>query len=230
MSQNQLIFDLPYRAALGAEDFLVSDCNLAAVALIDSWPDWSLPVQALIGPPASGKTHLLRTWQERSGAEILDPATLQAPTGGLAHLETRACETSLAVEDLDEGGYDDKALFHLLNLARERPFFLLLTARTDPNRWAYKLPDLVSRFSALPVTKIGAPDEGLLRAVMLKHFYDRQLAIEPAVLEFLARRIDRSLEAAASAVDLVDREALRTGRKITRQLVGEALERAGGME
>ena len=34
----QLVFDLPHRAALGAEDFLVSGCNLAAVKLIDAWP------------------------------------------------------------------------------------------------------------------------------------------------------------------------------------------------
>jgi chromosomal replication initiation ATPase DnaA len=57
---DQLAFDLPHRAALGAEDFLVSDCNVPAVKLIDAWPDWQAPVQLLTGPPASGKTHLVR--------------------------------------------------------------------------------------------------------------------------------------------------------------------------
>jgi hypothetical protein len=32
----QLTLDLPHRAAHGAEDFLVSGCNLAAVRLIDA--------------------------------------------------------------------------------------------------------------------------------------------------------------------------------------------------
>ena len=36
MNVAQLSLDLPHRAALGAEDFLVSDCNLAAVRLIDA--------------------------------------------------------------------------------------------------------------------------------------------------------------------------------------------------
>ena len=78
--------------------------------------------------------------------------------------------------------------------------------------------------NAVPVTEIGAPDEALLRTVMLKHFTDRQLNIDPGLLEFMALRIDRSLEAAAAAVDAVDRAALASGRKISRQLVVEALQ------
>ena len=58
MTLAQLTFDLPHRAALGAEDFLVSDCNVAAVKLIDAWPEWTDHVQILTGPAASGKTHL----------------------------------------------------------------------------------------------------------------------------------------------------------------------------
>jgi len=215
----QLAFDLPHRAALGAEDFLVSDCNLAAVRLIDAWPDWQGPVQLLIGPAASGKTHLVRVWQVRSGAVALDPAHL-----GIALLDRLVSGSTIVVEDADRAGYDEKTLFHLLNLAREKHFFVLLTARVGPNRWDTQLPDLSSRLNAVRVTEIGVPDEALLRTVMVKHFADRQLDIDPKVLEFLALRIDRSLEAAAAAVDAVDRAALASGRKISRQLVAEALQ------
>ncbi|MEZ5828662.1 MAG: DnaA/Hda family protein [Hyphomicrobiales bacterium] len=219
MTLGQLTFDLPHRAALGAEDFLVSDCNVAAVKLIDSWPQWSDRVQLLIGPAASGKTHLVRVWQGRSGAVALDPAHL-----GIALLDRIVSGSSIVVEDADRIAYDEKTLFHLLNLAREKPLFVLLTARATPSRWGTTLPDLVSRLNAVPVTEIGAPDEALLRTVMLKHFTDRQLNIDPGLLEFMALRIDRSLEAAAAAVDAVDRAALASGRKISRQLVVEALQ------
>jgi len=219
MTVGQLAFDLPHRAALGAEDFLLSDCNLAAVQLIDAWPAWQTPAQILIGPSASGKTHLVRVWQQRSGAVTLDPAHL-----GIALLDRLVPGSSIVVEDADRGGYDEKTLFHLLNLAREKRLYVLLTARLGPNRWGTALPDLASRLSAVPVTEIGAPDEALLRTVMLKHFADRQLDIDPKVLEFLALRIDRSLAAAAAAVEAVDRAALASGRKISRQLVTEALQ------
>jgi chromosomal replication initiation ATPase DnaA len=78
----------------------------------------------------------------------------------------------------------------------------------------------------LPAVRIGAPDDALLKTVMLKHFSDRQLAIDPKVLDFLALRIERSLAAAAVVVAAIDRAALGSGRKISRQLVAEVL----GME
>jgi chromosomal replication initiation ATPase DnaA len=214
----QLTLDLPHRAALGAEDFLVSDCNLAAVRLIDSWPNWQDHVQLLIGPAASGKTHLARVWQALSGAQALGPENL-----AMNVLDAMGEGTPLVAEDADRRLYDEKALFHLLNLACENRLFVLLTAQTAPSRWGISLPDLLSRLNAVPVIQIGAPDEALVRTVMLKHFADRQLDIDPKVLTYLALHVDRSLAAAEAAVAAVDRAALATGRKISRQLVIEAL-------
>jgi chromosomal replication initiation ATPase DnaA len=186
--------------------------------LIDAWPGWQDPVHLLIGPPASGKTHLARVWQALSGARSLDPKTLD-----MDFIDSTGEGTSLLVEDADRSAYDERALFHLLNLAREKQLFVLLSARGAPSRWRVSLPDLSSRLNAEPMVEIGAPDEALLRMVMLKHFADRQLDIDPKVLEFLALQVERSLQAAAAAVEAVDRMALATGRKINRQLVVEAL-------
>ena len=216
MSEEQLILDLPHRAALGAEDFLVSDCNLGAVRLIDSWPNWGERTQLLIGPAASGKTHLVRVWQALSGAEVVFPETLD-----IAFLDAIGEGAALAVEDVDRRGYDEQALFHLLNAAKEKRLFVLLTARDTPSELA--LPDLRSRLNALPAIRIGAPDDALLKTVMLKQFADRQLSVDPKVLDFLALHVDRSLAAASLAVEAVDRAALASGRKITRQLAAKAL-------
>jgi len=216
MTLAQLTLDLPHRAALGAEDFLVSDCNLAAVRLIDAWPNWQDHVQLLIGPQASGKTHLARVWQALSGAEGLEPEHL-----AMDFVDSMSAGTPLVVEDADRVPYDEKTLFHLLNLVREKRLFVLLTARTVPSRWPLSLPDLLSRLNAVPAVEIGPPDEALIRTVMLKHFADRQLDIDPKVLTYLALHVDRSLAAAEAAVASVDRAALATGRKISRQLVIE---------
>ena len=53
--------------------------------------------------------------------------------------------------------------------------------------------------------QIGSPDDALLKAVMLKHFADRQLDVDPKVLDYLALHIDRSLEAASRAVEAIDK-------------------------
>ncbi len=218
MSGEQLIFDLPHRAAQGAEDFLVSDCNLGAVRLIDSWPDWPDRIHLLIGPAASGKTHLVRVWQARSSAGALPAGDLT-----MASLDALPEGAAFCVEDIDRASYDEKALFHLLNVAREKRLFLLLSSREAPNRIEVALPDLRSRLNAVPAIRIGAADDALLKTVMLKQFADRQLSVDPKVLDFLALHIDRSLDAASRAVEAVDRAALGTGRKISRQLVAEAL-------
>ncbi len=218
MTLTQLTFDLPHRAALGAEDFLVSDCNRAAVKLIDAWPQWSDQVQLLIGPPASGKTHLARVWQALSGARALSPGKLR-----MDFVDGMEAGTPLVVEDADRTAYEEKALFHLVNLARENRLFVLLTARCAPIRWRLLLPDLLSRLNAVPAVEIGPPDEALIRTVMLKHFADRQLDIDPKVLTYLSLHVDRSLAAAAAAVAAIDRAALATRRKISRQLVSEVL-------
>jgi len=220
VSEEQLILDLPHRTALGAEDFLVSDCNLGAVRLIDSWPNWAERTQLLIGPAASGKTHLVRVWQALSGAEVVFPETLD-----IAFLDAIGEGAALGVEDVDRLGYDERALFHLLNAAKEKQLFVLLTARDAPSEFA--LPDLRSRLNALPAIRIGAPDDALLKTVMLKQFADRQLSVDPKVLDFLALHVDRSLAAASLAVEAVDRAALASGRKITRQLAARALSVAG---
>jgi chromosomal replication initiation ATPase DnaA len=225
MTLAQLTLDLPHRAALGAEDFLVSDCNLAAVRLIDAWPAWRDHVQLLTGPAASGKTHLARVWQALSGACSLNPDNL-----GIDFVEAMGPGTPLVVEDADRVAYDAKALFHLLNLAREKWLSVLLTARSSPSRWRVALPDLLSRLNAVPVVAIGPPDEALIRTVLLKHFADRQLDIDPKVLTYLALHVDRSLAAAEAAVAAVDRAALATGRKISRQLVIETLEESASTD
>ena len=97
---------------------------------------------------------------------------------------------AVAVEDLAEG-VDEVALFHLLNLAREQTAYLLLSARETPVRWPIRLPDLASRVRALPIIELTAPDDALLRAVMIKLFADRQLAVDESLIAYLIMRIER---------------------------------------
>src|SRR5207302_4826047 len=63
----QLAIDLPHRPALGRADFLVSDCNEAALGWIERWPQWPAPALVLHGPAGSGKSHLAELWRARSG-------------------------------------------------------------------------------------------------------------------------------------------------------------------
>jgi chromosomal replication initiation ATPase DnaA len=214
----QLALALDHAESFAREDFLSGPSNEAALVLIDSWPDWPQRALILAGPEGSGKSHLASVWAQAAGARVIAARALQEATVPAA-LVTGA----LVVEDVSTGGFDERALFHLLNLAREEGAFLLLTARTAPVVWTISLRDLDSRLRALSVVAMAAPDDVLLRAVLVKLFADRQLAVDDTLIGYLATRIERSFVAARRVVARLDDEALRHRRPVTRALAAEVL-------
>jgi chromosomal replication initiation ATPase DnaA len=212
----QLALALDHAESLAREDFLAGPPNAAALALIERWPDWPSRAVLLRGPEGSGKSHLAAIWARTAGARTLSPRALDSTEVPVA-LATGA----LVLENLSPGRFDEAALFHLLNLAREERAFLLITARTAPSTWRIDLPDLASRLRALAVVALAAPDDALLRAVIVKLFADRQLMVDESLVSFLANRIERSFAAARAAVAALDREALRLKRPVNRALAGE---------
>jgi chromosomal replication initiation ATPase DnaA len=212
----QLALALDHGESFAREDFISGPSNAAALALIERWPDWPSRTVLLRGPEGSGKSHLAAIWARDSGARMLSPRALAGSDVPIA-LATGA----LVLENLADGGFDEAALFHLLNLAREDHAFVLITAQTAPTTWKTRLPDLASRLRALPVVALDAPSDALLRAVIVKLFADRQLEVDEALVSFLTTRIERSFAAARAAVITLDREALRLKRPVTRALAVE---------
>jgi chromosomal replication initiation ATPase DnaA len=221
-SPRQLVLDLAHRQALGAEDFLVSRSNAAAVEMVDRWPDWPHPASIVAGPQGSGKSHLANVWRLRSGAAVIAAAALDD-----ASVAALPDSSAIVVEDLDRGIADEKALFHLLNRARESKLSVLLTSRIPPGEQEFHVPDLRSRLRALPIVEVEPPDEPLLKAVLVKLFADRQLNVEPPVIDYLSVRMERSMAAANRIVAAIDRLALAKQRKVTRPLAAEVLASLG---
>jgi len=216
----QLALALPHAESFAREDFLAGVSNKAALGLIERWPDWPDRMLALVGPEGAGKSHLAAIWAEIAGARRVSARAL-GETGLMGALATGA----LVVEDAS-ARLDERALFHLLNLVRQEEAFVLITAQTAPASWRVELPDLASRLRAVPVVELSAPDDALLRAVLVKLFADRQLAVDESLIGYLATRIERSFAGARAAVEELDREALRLKRPVTRALAAELLSQA----
>ena len=113
------------------------------------------------------------------------------------------------------------SLFHLLNLAREDGAFVLMTSRQPPTE--VELRDLRSRLRAVPTVQLQPPDDHLFRALIVKFCADRQLAVDESVVSYLSTRLERSYAAVRQTVELLDSEALRLGRPVTRALAAELL-------
>jgi chromosomal replication initiation ATPase DnaA len=213
-----LALALPHAESLSRENFLEGAANVQALALIDAWPDWPNRVMMLAGPEGSGKSHLASIWAAEAGARSVAAHTL-TPANVPGQLATGA----LVVDDLNPGAFDERALFHLLNLAREDEVFVLMTGRTLPSVFAVELHDLRSRLRAVPVVTLTPPDDQLFRALIVKFCADRQMTIDESIVSYLATRIERSFAAARQAVELLDGEALRQRRPVTRALAAEVL-------
>lgn len=214
----QLPLELPHEAALGLEDFLVGESNRAAFELVTGWPAWPSPVVLLAGPVGAGKSHLVAIWQQRAGATVVAARDLAA-----ADVLALARGGPVAVEDAHEAGVDQAALFHLLNAARDAGTHVLISSRTWPSTWNLSLPDLASRLRAATPVEVLEPDDELLCRVLVKLFADRQLAVDPSVIDYLVVRMERSLEAANRMVARLDHEALVARRRITRPMAAAVL-------
>jgi chromosomal replication initiation ATPase DnaA len=212
----QLAFALPHAESFTRDNFLEGPANVAGLALVDSWPDWPNRIMLVVGPEGSGKSHLAAIWAEQAGARSTSAHALTA-TAVPGALATGA----LVVEDLRSSNVDERALFHLLNLAREDGAFVLMTAREPPSAFQIELRDLRSRLRAIPTVSLLPPDDHLFRALVVKFCADRQLAVDEAVVGYLTTRLERSYAAVRKAVALLDTEALRLGRPVTRALAAE---------
>jgi chromosomal replication initiation ATPase DnaA len=217
----QLAFALPHAESLTRDNFLEGPANAAGLALVDSWPEWPNRIMLLVGPEGCGKSHLAAIWAEQAGARSTSAHAL-TPASVPAALATGA----LVVEDLNPAEVDERALFHLMNLAREDEAFVLITARLPPSAFQIELRDLRSRLRAVPTVPLLPPDDALFRALIVKFCADRQMAVDESVVSYLATRIERSYGAARRAVELLDSEALRLGRPATRALAAELLRNA----
>jgi chromosomal replication initiation ATPase DnaA len=217
----QLPFNFDHRPSLSGDDFLVASSNKEAVAWLDKWPDWPAPFLVIYGPPGCGKTHLAHVFMAKSDALQLTPAMISD-----AQLPTLLSTSENFVMD-GKGAFDEEALFHIYNDLASRSGHMLITATAPPNDWSIKLADLASRLKAAPAVGIGMPEDDLIKAVLGKLFSDRQVRVESGVIDYVMKRMERSLDAARHFVELADKAALVEKKGITLPLARQVLDGLG---
>ena len=214
----QLTFRWPHSPSFAREDFLLAPSNRDALRAIELWPNWAARMLILLGPEGAGKSHLGAIWASAAGAVTLAGDALDEQS-----VEACAHARAVLIEDADRATRAEALFFHLINAAMQNSVWLLVTCRTVPDAWGLNTPDLLSRLRLAPIVHLEAPDIELTEAVLFKLFSDRQLQVEPHVINYIALRIERSLGAARALVATLDNEGLTQGRRITRAMASNAL-------
>lgn len=213
----QMALELPVNNLDSREDVVLGSANSLAIDLIDAWPKWPGLVVVLAGPVGSGKSHIANAWARRADAKSISINSLKELGND------RVNGRNLLLEDAGPGLINETELFHVINTKRALKSSIIITSRSWPGDWDIKLADLSSRLRAAQLVELGEPDDELLRKVLFKLFSDRQLPVDPGVIDYLVVRMERSLDAAYRIVAQLDARGLAQKRKITRILAGEVL-------
>jgi chromosomal replication initiation ATPase DnaA len=200
---------------------VVSAANRDAARLLTQWRSWPGGALALAGPPGSGKTHLALAWALEAGARQVSPRA--APDDAAAIF--RESGGRVLIDDAD-GDRDEAMLWRVLDLARAEGGSILLAGAEPPGAWPVNLPDLRSRLAAMPVARLGEPDEALMEVVLRRICREQFIQLSDDAARYLARRLPRTFAAARQWAAALDAGLVRGARPVTLTGAKRALQKA----
>jgi len=219
--EEQLTIEMPQKNFFGREDFMETKSNLEALSFIDEFIKSNQRIGLLVGPPGSGKSHLIKIFMNSIETRLSKIITL--PSNNLFN-EFEKNEFTI-IEDIHNINikFSEEDLLHAINISKETKRSLIMTSRIPISRFEIRLTDLRSRLESISVAIIGEPDDELMKSIILKMLRDRQLMVNPAIIEFLMKRLERTYLEINRTINLIDKHALEKGKKVSISLIREIL-------
>tara|TARA_Y100001960_G_C14593331_1_gene786849 strand:+ start:242 stop:916 length:675 start_codon:yes stop_codon:yes gene_type:complete len=213
----QLIFNFPFKRSYLSQDFYVSENNINAYKLIESWPNWSGRFINIFGPKGCGKTHLINILKDKIESVLLPASKVDSEV--LLKYKVKEC---LIIDDF-KNEIDEKLLYTITNMGSQDNKYLIVSSLSPLKSFNVKLKDLSSRFTSFVEVGIDLPTDDLLRVILTKNFSDKQIEITKKNIEFILKNIDRSYEKVNLFTNLVDRLSLTKGKAINLSLIKKVL-------
>ena len=217
MSENQLFIKFENIKDYKKENFFVSNSNLEAFEILNNWPKWIKKFINLYGEKYSGKSHLAKIFELKSTCLNISEKNFTEEI-----LIKFKAKQSLIIEDY-QNNISENLLYSLINIVEQENKYLLITSEKPINEFNYKLNDLVSRLNNFLYIKLGAPDDELIYALIVKNFSDRQITIDKKLIDYIIKRIDRSYESIFIFISKVDQLSLQKGKPINLEVIKKVL-------
>jgi len=172
----------------------------------------------LWGSPATGKTHLLQAVCETAGdRSAYVPLSMLADAGPqvLEGLESRELICIDDIQNVVGRPEWEAALFNLCNQVYDTNAQLLVAANAAPRECPFVLADLKSRFARLPVFQVQSLGEAERAMALQLRSRHRGLELPDDTARYLLTRSRRDMASLYEVLDRLDKEALRTKRRLT---------------
>ena len=215
--QNQLLINFNLKKDYDEQDFYVSSSNKYAFNIINGWPKWLKRIVNLYGEQYSGKSYLSKIFETKT--TCLNIESINFTNEILLKFKTKQ---ALIIENFNFN-IPEKLLYSLFNIVEQENKYLLITSLKPLNKFDFKLKDLNSRINNCLFVEIGAPDDELIYALIVKNFSDRQINIDKKIIEYIIKRINRSYKDIFLFIYKIDHLSLQKGKPINLSIIKKIL-------
>ena len=118
----QLFLKFPFKRSYLSQDFYVSENNINAYKLIESWPNWSSRFINIFGPRGCGKTHLINILKNIINSTILSAS--EVDTNVLSKYKIKEC---LIIDDFTNQ-IEEKLLYTITNMGYLDNKYLIISS------------------------------------------------------------------------------------------------------
>ena len=214
---NQLLMQFNYQQNFRFDDFYVSKSNSYIFNFLNNWPKWEKNFVNIFGEKFSGKTHLTNIFIKNFKGIKLNSKELDDNT-----FQKIKVHQNIVIENLDDG-INETLFYSILNTIEQDNKYLLVTSHKSIVDIDFKLNDLKSRTSNFLLQNIANPDDELVFALILKNLSDRQIFLDKKLINFIAKRVDRSYRKISDFIYKIDEISLKRGKSIDFKIIKEVL-------
>ena len=215
---DQLTFKFPFSKKYFEQDYFVSSNNFPAFKLIDSWPNWPGKWLNIFGESGSGKTHLSKILESKVGKiKFVNADKVNNET--INQLNDIEC---LIIDNFNNN-IKEGLVYSILNQSKQLNNYVLINSNYSIKNINFNLEDLRSRINSFIFMGIELPTDELLQVIITKSLSDKQININPKLIDFIINNIERSYDKLFKFLKDIDDLSLSTGKSININLIKKVL-------
>ena len=118
---------------------------------------------------------------------------------------------------------EEKLFYSILNQSKQLDKYVLINSIMPLKNTKFNLEDLKSRVNSFIYIGIDLPTDDLLKVIISKTLSDKQISINPKILDYIINNVERSYEKMFKFLKDLDELSLSTGKSININLIKKVL-------